>query len=64
MPLFSGRFAPTKEQCLKTVDVGSTVSLLLPISEGPEVCCKGLTFFLVNAQNEFVQAYHSSGNSR
>ncbi|CAH3163087.1 unnamed protein product, partial [Porites evermanni] len=59
-----GRFAPTKEQCEKTMERSSSVSLLIPTSEGPGVCCKGLMFFLVNAHNELVQAYGSLENTR
>ena len=54
-----GRFAPTKEECSGSVDSNCTVSVLLPASEGPGVCCKGLMFFLVNAHNELVDAYRS-----
>ena len=60
----SGRFAPTKEQCEKTMERSASVSLLLPTSEGPGVCCKGLMFFLVNAHNELVQTYCSLENTR
>ena len=67
-PLFLGRFVPTKEECSRPVESNCTVSVLLPASEGPGVCCKGLMFFLANAHNELVDAYQnslvSSGSTR
>ncbi|KAJ7339360.1 hypothetical protein OS493_005754 [Desmophyllum pertusum] len=58
-----GLFAPTKEQCSKSVDMNNTVSILLPTDDGPGVCCKGLLLFLVSVHNELVQAYHSNVSS-
>ena len=41
----------------------STVLVLLPTDVGPGVCCKALLFFLVDAHNDMVQAYHGAVGS-
>ncbi|PFX15559.1 E3 ubiquitin-protein ligase RNF213 [Stylophora pistillata] len=58
-----GRFTPSQEQCSKPIEMTSTVSVLLPTEVGPGVCCKALLFFLVNAHNDMVQAYHGTVGS-
>ena len=41
----------------------STVSVLLPTDVGPGVCCKALLFYLVNANNDMVEAYQGAVGS-
>lgn len=43
--------------------MASTVSLLLPTNDGSGVCCKALLFYLVNANNDMVEAYHGAVGS-
>ena len=38
----------------------STMSVLLPTEIGSGVCCKALLFYLVNANNDMVEAYHGA----
>ena len=41
----------------------STMSVLLPTEIGSGVCCKALLFYLVNANNDMVEAYHGAVSS-
>ena len=54
---------PSQEQCSKPIEMTSTVSELLPTDVGPGVCCTALLFYLVNANNDMVEAYQGAVGS-
>ncbi|KAK3715936.1 hypothetical protein QZH41_016501 [Actinostola sp. cb2023] len=58
-----GRFKLSSETCSMTMGDDTTLTLLLPITNGQESCSMAVLFYLINAHNDFLQSYLNIANS-